>query len=245
MPTAETGQEAFGLEATEAMTEQAPQSNGHRREGGGEREGGQRRRRRRGGRGRGRGGEPRDAQFTRDTVPEHAIVHEDHNGGGEDEGLAAEPHGQDAPPVRSDTRDDVSGEGGRRRRRGRRGGRRNRHGRNGEAPFAGEASLAENAGTINEAPPPEPTLRHAVEDLDRPPSQFADERPPLEQLSPTFEQHLEPPRRRSTIREPASLGASAAPSIPQATPVVSSTASEEPAAPKRGWWGRRLLGDKS
>jgi hypothetical protein len=26
--------------------------------------------------------------------------------------------------------------------------------------------------------------------------------------------------------------------------VVSSTGAEEPVAPKRGWWGKRLLGDK-
>ncbi|MEI9804401.1 MAG: hypothetical protein WDN48_07975 [Pseudolabrys sp.] len=57
----------------------------------------------------------------------------------------------------------------------------------------------------------------------------------------------EPPRRRSTIREPAPIGATGAtpapvPAIPVPTPVVSSTA--EPAAPKRGWWGKRLLGDK-
>jgi hypothetical protein len=27
--------------------------------------------------------------------------------------------------------------------------------------------------------------------------------------------------------------------------VISSTGAEEPAAPKRGWWGKRLLGDKT
>jgi ribonuclease E len=61
-----------------------------------------------------------------------------------------------------------------------------------------------------------------------------------------------PPRRRSTIREPAPIAAegmsaaAAAPVTPPPppAPVVSSTASEEPATPKRGWWGRRLLGDK-
>jgi ribonuclease E len=61
-----------------------------------------------------------------------------------------------------------------------------------------------------------------------------------------------PPRRRSTIREPAPVvaeGMSAAsaapmPPPPPPAPVVSSTASEETATPKRGWWGRRLLGDK-
>ncbi|HEY6831404.1 MAG TPA: Rne/Rng family ribonuclease [Pseudolabrys sp.] len=62
----------------------------------------------------------------------------------------------------------------------------------------------------------------------------------------------EAPRRRSTIREPAPIAAEGvspsspppAPTPPPAAPVVSSTASEETATPKRGWWGRRLLGDK-
>jgi ribonuclease E len=58
----------------------------------------------------------------------------------------------------------------------------------------------------------------------------------------------EAPRRRSTIREPAPIGTdNSAPApvapVPAPTPVVSSTASEESASPKRGWWGRRLLGD--
>jgi hypothetical protein len=32
--------------------------------------------------------------------------------------------------------------------------------------------------------------------------------------------------------------------LPPPTPVISSTANEESATPKRGWWGKRLLGDK-
>ena len=32
--------------------------------------------------------------------------------------------------------------------------------------------------------------------------------------------------------------------LPPPTPVISITSSDEPAAPKRGWWGKRLLGDK-
>jgi ribonuclease E len=59
----------------------------------------------------------------------------------------------------------------------------------------------------------------------------------------------EPPRRRSTIREPAPVARADAPAaapapapvMPAPEPVVSSTA-PEPAAPKRGWWGKRLLG---
>jgi hypothetical protein len=101
-------------------------------------------------------------------------------------------------------------------------------------------------------------LQHAVEDLDRPPnddsapaySQPIEERPApprMESPAPSFSAQ-EQPRRRSTIREPAPFASEGAPSVqsavPPPTPVISSTASEETAAPKRGWWGKRLLGDK-
>jgi hypothetical protein len=56
-------------------------------------------------------------------------------------------------------------------------------------------------------------------------------------------------RRRSTTREPAAFsgeGMSPSPTgLPSSNPVVSSSGSDEQAAPKRGWWGKRLLGDKS
>ena len=61
----------------------------------GERDGG-RRRRRRGRGGRGRGGEPREPreggpqQFTHDTVPEHAVAHEDHDAGAPEEDIGGE-----------------------------------------------------------------------------------------------------------------------------------------------------------
>jgi ribonuclease E len=61
----------------------------------------------------------------------------------------------------------------------------------------------------------------------------------------------ETPRRRSTVREPAPIytGGSApaekpAP-VPPPAPVVSSPQGNETAPPKRGWWGKRLMGDKS
>jgi ribonuclease E len=219
----------------------------------GERDGGRRRRRR--GRGRGRGGEPREgglrpprdgaSQFTQDTAAEQAIAHEDHDGGSPEE-FGQAPRQEGAP-------DNGNGEGGdtpegrRRRRRGRRGGRRNRT-RNGEgpAPF-----------NPNEAAP-DPSLESAVADLDKPPAGF--DRAPSSYAPPPYQPPAprplveapigsspspEPPRRRSTIREPAPIGtAPASPplAIPKPEPVVSSTA--EPAAPKRGWWGKRLLGDK-
>ena len=217
-----------------------------------EREGGRRRRRRRGRGGRGRGGEQRESpqQFTQDTVPEHSVAHEDHDAG------SPEEDGLGQPQARQEGGTSGEGEGRRRRRRGRRGGRRNRQ-RNGEAPFrSGETG-------------PEPELQHAVDDLNRPPS-YDDSRPhysattasaqyslPVEErpapaaaeYSATSASAQEPPRRRSTIREPAPFAAESAPKPASATsptvPVISSTGSDESAAPKRGWWAKRLLGDKS
>jgi ribonuclease E len=222
---------------------EAPRADGERDNS--ERDGGRRRRRR--GRGRGRGGEPREPregapQFTRETVPEHAVAHEDHDSGSpEEEGLGQQPPRQDGAPGAE------GGDGRRRRRRGRRGGRRNRHGRNGDAP------LQSNGGNA------EPNLQRAVEDLDRPPAPPAYERPVIdrpynEPVSPPptaapAPAGEAPPRRRSTIREPAPIaiaGAppSPAPTIPPPTPVISSTASDGSGTPKRGWWGKRILGDK-
>ena len=250
---AETVQEVEQLEAAhdEAQPEQPHGGgNGHHRPGA-EREGGRRRRRGRG-RGRGRDGEPREtASFTHDTVPEHTIAHEDHDGGvADDAGFAAAPFETGAPPSPAGKSAEHR-EGRRRRRRGRRGGRRNRQGRNIEASFPGDEIA------INEPSAPEPSLRHAVEDLDRPPGPFAEERARFDQPAASFERPAapaarasegEPPRRRSTIREPAPIGASTSPppaaTIPPPTPVISGTASEGTGTPKRGWWAKRLLGDK-
>ena len=233
-------QESLEAIAPAQVDEEAPRRDG-------EREGGPRRRRRRGRGGRGRGSEPREGApaFTHDTVPEHAVTHEDHDAGApEEEGFSPpQPRPEGGQSGESD-RDGVR----RRRRRGRRGGRRNRP-HNGEAPFRS----AENGA--------EPELQHAVEDMDRPPSYDTTPAPsyapPIEQrpASPAMEPPAaaahaqEPPRRRSTIREPAPFASERAPVPPSpaapSTPVISSTGPEEPATPKRGWWGKRLLGDKS
>jgi len=249
----EIGEEVEAPDLAQAVTGgAAPRSDGERDDD---------RRRRRRGRGRGRGGEPREPregapQFTRDTVPEHAIAHKDHDAGSPDEvGLDEQQPRQDGAPVGPD------GEVRRRRRRGRRGGRRNRQGRDGEAPFPS------NGGQ------PAPALQHSVEDHDRPAAPPAYERPAMERpiidrpynqppVSPPEPQPAappqaaapaqaepEPPRRRSTIREPAPIGIAGAPpppapTIPPPTPVISSTASDDAGQPKRGWWGKRLLGDK-
>ncbi|HEU5020053.1 MAG TPA: ribonuclease E/G, partial [Pseudolabrys sp.] len=59
----------------------------------------------------------------------------------------------------------------------------------------------------------------------------------------------EAPRRRSTVREPAPItgeGVMAPPPspTPASTPVISVSSGEETAPPKRGWWAKRLLGNK-
>jgi ribonuclease E len=223
----------------------APHGDGERQS---ERDGGRRRRRR--GRGRGRGGEPREGgqreprepresapQFAHDTAAEHTVAHEDHDGGAPDE--TGQP-----PRLGANGESAETAEGRRRRRRGRRGGRRNRN-RNGDAP---------PPYNPNEAAP-DPSLEAAVADLDKPPAYQAPAYtpppyqppvapPPVEAAAASSAQQ-EPPRRRSTIREPAPIGAAAAaPIAPPPAPVISVTATSEPATPKRGWWGKRLLGDK-
>jgi len=215
----------------------------------GEREGGRKRRRRRGRGGRGRGVGPREGAqpFTHDAVPEHAVTHEDHDAAAspEEQGL-----GQPQPrPEGTSFGEGESHEGRRRRRRGRRGGRRNRQRNgNGETPFhPGE-------------PGPEPQMQHAVEEdhtssFDSAPA-YSPPLPPIEDhpAPPATENFApaasgqEPSRRRSTIREPAPFAGEGVPATSSAssppTPVISSTSAEESATPKRGWWGKRLLGDK-
>ena len=236
------------FEESEIPVEAEQRVDGGEREGsereGGEREGSRRRRRRRGRGGRGRGGEPREhvqnaQSFTQDTVPEHTVTHEDHDSGSpEEDGFGQSQPPQEGAPGEGDPRD-----GRRRRRRGRRGGRRNRQ-RNGEAPFRS----AENGA--------EPELHRAADEFDTPMgndsrqdfSQPAEQQPAPapEPQAPVFSAQ-ESPRRRSTTREPAPFASDAPPppsSVPPSAPVISSTGTEETAAPKRGWWGKRLLGDK-
>jgi ribonuclease E len=229
-----------------------------------ESEGEPRRRRRR--RGRGRGREGRDvraaqdahesAPVTHDTVAEHAIAHEDHDAGSPEEDQAVEP----SESVMAD--DGQEGPGRRRRRRGRRGGRRNR-GRNGEGLHADLASpdvelehaVEDLDAGVGGEPSPLPVDRPPVPTAEAefpPPAQAPVVQPAIPQAAAAEprepETRSEPPRRRSTIREPAPSAGMGAPAhtpapISAPEPVVSSTA-PEPAAPRRGWWGRRLLGGK-
>jgi ribonuclease E len=230
---------------------------------------GERRRRRRRGRGRGRSGEGREVregetqQPAHEAAAEHEVAHEDHDAGAADDDL-----GEEAEPREGAMAGDGNGNGAgsaedvrRRRRRGRRGGRRNRH-RNGDA----------HPGNGHDAGEPErvASFEHGVHETSEgaPHPVLSDEdasvmAPPFEQPTPVHAEaapspapsapisDLPPdqpaPRRRSTIREPApavtpeAAAPSSAPApIPVAQPIVSSTS--EPAAPKRGWWGKRLLG---
>jgi len=164
----------------------------------------------------------------------------------------------------------------RRRRRGRRGGRRNRRGREGEgfppdtepAP-AHDESAAESAGEVTlAAGESEPELAAAGESepeaLATPIVEaHSDDAPTYEAelqearsaqiAAPAASETSEPPRRRSTVREPAPQGwrddatppppAFTAPVAPIEPVVTSSAASEDSDRPRRsGWWSRRVLG---
>jgi ribonuclease E len=233
----------------------------------GEREGGEpRRRRRRRGRGRGRGGEDREAretapaQFTQETAAEQTIAHEDHEAGAPEEDAGEEGESREGVTASNGNGEDQDGR--RRRRRGRRGGRRNRH-RNGEGQEGnGHEAGAEHAAPFEEGVhetsegAPHPVL--SDEDAMAMAPSFPQPTPVHAEAAPASTVHAmepmpdQPPRRRSTIREAAPVAAprEAAPPLPvsqpahsTSEPVVSST-SGETAAPKRGWWGRKLLGDK-
>jgi ribonuclease E len=239
---------------------------------------GRRRRRRRRGR---RGGEGRDQLQAEREPPaqeeDFAPVAGEHEADRSDQPLhadgaeferPAEPHGE------GDRR---------RRRRGRRGGRRNRRGREGEGfpldsePAAAHAdSATESAdevtlGAVGESEPevaaagqsePEALAMPSVEAHgDAEPTHEAAPTPEAEPqgarsaqiAAPADSDTPEPPRRRSTVREPAPqtwrddetpLPPAFTTPAPSVEPVVtSSAASEDSDRPRRsGWWSRRVLG---
>ena len=240
---AEAGEET--AEAEYAAAEEAPRAEG---EPAGERDGGRRRRRRRGRGGRARP-EPREGAqpVTHETVAEHAIAHEDHDAGTAEE-FAAGEEGERAPLPGGEAGEHRA-EGRHRRRRGRRGGRRNRRGREGALQGNGGAAPHEMHVGADFPPVSEEDADAMAPAFDQgpeaPPAEPAPPQPEAAAVPPAAEAH-EPPRRRSTVREPAPVAAEGtppAPTLPPPSPVVSSTG-EETATPKRGWWGRRLLGDK-
>jgi ribonuclease E len=220
-------------------------------------DGHRRRRRRRGGRGRGRPGESRgrdgfvgdgegrepreDGGFAPEPAVEHAATQNDH-----DAGKSSEKDFQQSPSAAPMGEAGEGGDGARRRRRrGRRGGRRNRQGRsdgrNGDTGFAVQEAQGgqrpegdyDRSASHAEAPAYVAPVR------DIPIAEPAR----VEPSRPAAAAETEAPRRRSTVREPASFSPDRVPSSTSA-PVVSSTAAEETGQPKRGWWGKRLLGEK-
>jgi ribonuclease E len=251
----------FDAEA-EADAQAESESEALEAEGQGERgEGEHRRRRRRRGRGRGRGrSEAREGQETRDqdrsengshqdvnaftheTVAEHAVAHEDHDGGSSDEDGVEQSHDHD------ESRGLQGEDARRRRRRGRRGGRRNRR-RNGEPQFQSE--FAENGnGEAGTTATSRPMQHPIVSDEDA-----SDIAPPFNgepSGQPIVAPQEETPRRRSTVREPVTsvieaVGTEAASQRSSAASQAASgtsSSSEQPASPKRGWWAKRFLGNK-
>jgi ribonuclease E len=234
---------------------------------------GRKRRRRRRGR---RGGEGREAQPERDGgtfAPEHEAEFAPQPGNGEP---AHAEEGRE--PADGASGAEAAGESGgeaerRRRRRGRRGGRRNRRGREGEGvaaegvtgdqpEFGSAVTAAEDSGFAPEpeaAPVPLP-VAEPQHDVPRQIEARSDTHPePSEAPAPQMAASVvpesvasEPPRRRSTVREPVTQvlrdeGPASAPPSPSpmpAEPVVSSPAESESAdRPRRsGWWSKRVLG---
>jgi ribonuclease E len=155
----------------------------------------------------------------------------------------------------------------RRRRRGRRGGRRNRLEREGEAapashdrgPHAPQHALT-TAEELTAPPATEPELKEAVADLDAAPTAAPPAPPPSSPELPAVATtpqaatpaSQEPPRRRSTVREPAPISgnqdvsqpAPAQPPPPAPELVITELGeSEDTNRPRRsGWWSRRLAG---
>jgi ribonuclease E len=221
-------------------------------------EGGRRRRRRRR-RGRNGGEAPAQQPLGHEEVAEAAGegAEEPEESIGEiadDDGAA---DGDETSVVGRDDQHARNGER-RRRRRGRRGGRRNRMEREREgAPgiddrdtlHEPERALA-SPEALTETPATEPTLSVAVADLDAA-SPAPAETTATVQPSPA---QPEPPRRRSTVREPAPVvnsgeaspppEAVAPPQSPAPQPVVTEVGEgENTEQPRRsGWWSRRFAG---
>ena len=251
----ETAEEDVATEARAEGEEDAEPAGEHR-------EGEPRRRRRRRGRGRGRGGEGREnapAQSAPETAGEHNVAHEDHDAGSPEDDAGEQGEAGEHREGVSAENGNGEGRDGRRRRRGRRGGRRNRH-RNGEGNGheAGERPARFESG-VHETSEGDPHPVLSDEDAMVMAPSFPQPTPvhepipapaPAPSAPPAIAMPEPAPRRRSTIREPAPVSAASEMPVAPApqpvaapAPVVSST-SEEPAAPKRGWWGKRLLGDK-
>ena len=248
--------------------DQAVHGDGARENGEGLR-GGRGRRRRRRGRG-GRGGEDREGgpfpprreqgsaergEFAQDPAQSSAPLGNDEHAAGDmpqDAGFAR-PRPEGGEPH-------TNGDGEpRRRRRGRRGGRRNRRDREGgpNGDFAATQGQETHERTDFSArpdwsPPREASLPETAEPAYAPriePEPRQEPTPQPAAASPQPAADREPPRRRSTVREPAPMFSGSAPVVipappPPPAPVVISTANADDASkPKRsGWWAKKLLG---
>lgn len=220
------------------------------------REGGVRRRRRR----RRRGGRHEDRP---PMSAEHEGAGDRFNGEDEapppmDEGAAEPAEHAEAGEPGGEGEHGENGEPRRRRRRGRRGGRRNRRGQdergNGHerddrhAPMADSATAEEIVEHVpGQHREIEPEVAAAVSDFGGPPA------PREEAHEAPAPAQAETPRRRSTIRERVSFGASSeADQAPTSAPErAASTPAPEPAAErpatdqprKTGWWAKKILGN--
>ena len=241
---------------TEARGDDQPRGRGRRRRrgrGGRDREpreGGQFPREREGGQ------PPREGeQFTHEGAAEQAIAPEGDDG----EAVAADGHRE----PRGDG--DANGDGERRRRRrGRRGGRRNRRDRDGEQgeTHAGpegsiepvESEVVEAVADFGGAPAPETSTPPEQPSYERHESAPEPASAPAALTTAPEPASAEPPRRRSTVREPAPIFSADAPAAtpdpapqapePLAAPEPAATSAEpataEPAKPRRfGWWNKR------
>jgi ribonuclease E len=220
--------------------------------------GGRRRRRRR----RGRGSESREDEAPSPEAAAEPASLSAAEPGDADLEVAADAESE---PERAESTGEANGDSERRRRRrGRRGGRRNRHGRDGEtlagepAPaFTDEESPLASEPTAEPEQPFEP--REAAAPLPAPEPDFALPEPRIaaraeETAEPVAtsapERGAEPPRRGSTVREPApgyfhTAPAPAAHAEPEPPAVIESGSgeSEDEARPRRsGWWSKRVLG---
>jgi ribonuclease E len=210
-----------------------------------------------------------------EAVPQIAAQDDDEGETGGDEGEQIETNA-DGSPVSADAAGEAER---RRRRRGRRGGRRNRRGREGEAPYAGadapqdaiEPDVATavadlNGADLNGATPGEAPAAHPYEpsEASREQTSFPSAAEPMAAHEAAHapasgghaaEMPAEPPRRRSTVREPAPMFTSGSmsdvqpsslPEAPAPEPVArlpepeAEPAPEAEAKPRRfGWWNKR------
>ena len=250
-----------------------PSGDGPRQNGDGPRDGRGRRRRRRGRGGRGgegREGGPFPPRHEHGSPEAGEASHDQAAGfaqpeGGEFAPDEASPEQGFAPRPRPEGGEPhTNGDGEvRRRRRGRRGGRRNRRdGAPGNGDFAAnqghDTHGQPEAGERPEWSPPQETSQETSQPATAEPS-YA---PRIEQPAPRPEPvavaasvpspqpvAAEPPRRRSTVREPAPVFSGSAPVVtpmpapPPPAPTVISTAEADASKPKKsGWWAKRLLG---